>query len=281
MPNGNAQAIVVVAAGLVVLTAALSWYQRLARLGISPLLTDSNGAGGYHLLAAFTEPVATPLVFALMRWLVSDYARYRLSGPPETFPKQPRIGAGRYGNWLRLPGRHHTRDHWSAVWDGQAWITGEAAIDHILLIDGSSPALIPVEVRSFLSPKRPAQQVKARRHVVGHSDHLTQHIQSYVSKLPNLSEGQGRDGVAYRFACWLVRDLQLADDVALRWLDHWDGGNLPPKGPERLREIIASAHNYGQRAYGSGLSWTQSRGILIPRWRPRRGKCAASLNISM
>src|SRR5262249_36473977 len=77
--------------------------------------------------------------------------------------------------------------------------------------------------------------------------------EAYLTKLPNLGEGQGRDDVAYNFACFLVRDLCLDDVKALRWLRGWDRGNTPPKGDERLAEIIASAHAYGQRAYGSGL----------------------------
>jgi hypothetical protein len=39
-----------------------------------------------------------------------------------------------------------------------------------------------------------------------------------MARLPNLGEGQGRDDVAYRFGCWLVRDLALSDSEALTWL---------------------------------------------------------------
>src|SRR5207302_1014498 len=54
------------------------------------------------------------------------------------------------------------------------------------------------------------------------------------------------------FAAWLVRDMKLSDGDALTWMEQWDVGNAPPKGRERLREIIANAHTYGQRGYGSG-----------------------------
>ena len=74
-----------------------------------------------------------------------------------------------------------------------------------------------------------------------------------MAKVPNLSEGQGRDDVAYHFAAFLVRDLGLCDEFALGWLARWDAGNSPPKGEARLREIIASAHAYGRRPYGAGL----------------------------
>jgi hypothetical protein len=68
-----------------------------------------------------------------------------------------------------------------------------------------------------------------------------------------LSEGQGRDDIAFAFACFLVRDLALEDAVALEWLRRWDAGNNPPKGDQRLAEIISSAHANGQRPYGCGL----------------------------
>jgi hypothetical protein len=73
-----------------------------------------------------------------------------------------------------------------------------------------------------------------------------------MARLSRLSEGQGRDDIAYLFACWLVRDLRLDDDRPLGWLKFWDAGNRPPKGEARLREIIANAHTYGKRAYGAG-----------------------------
>jgi hypothetical protein len=59
--------------------------------------------------------------------------------------------------------------------------------------------------------------------------------------------------VAFGFAAFLVRDLALTDDVALDWLSRWDAGNRPPKGRDRLVEIIQSAHAYGQRPVGCGI----------------------------
>jgi hypothetical protein len=75
-----------------------------------------------------------------------------------------------------------------------------------------------------------------------------------MAKLPNKGEGQGRDDTAYIFAAWLVRNMGLSDDEALVWLSEWDAGNLPPKGTERLKEIIQNAHSYGRHEYGSANS---------------------------
>jgi hypothetical protein len=244
--------------------AALGWYQKLAALGFAPLLTDSNGEGGFHLLAIFAEPIATKRVLAFVRWLVSDHGQYGLPSPPETYPKQARIKPGRYGNRLRLPGRHHTKDHWSRVWNGQRWLEGGAAIDRLIVVEGASQELIPLAARAFLPPE-PARQVVPQfrpvRPVTDGLHGLTRRIQAYVARLPNLCEGQGRDDIAYRLAAFLVRDLELSDDSALPWLRQWDAGNQPPKGDARLREIIQSAHTYGTRAYGCGY---RQRSALKP-----------------
>jgi hypothetical protein len=214
--------------------AALAWYGELRGRGFRPLLTDSNGDGGYHLRFLLTEPAPTPRVFAFLKWLVADHAAHRLSAAPETFPKQPAVtegGRGQYGNWLRLPGRHHTREHWSRVWDGARWLEGEKAVEFLLALPGDPPDL----VLPYLG------------------DGLAGRVAAYLARLPNLGEGQGRDDVAYHFACFLVRDLRLPDETALAWLGRWDAGNRPPKGAARLWEILANAHAYGRQAYGSGL----------------------------
>lgn len=211
--------------------AACGWYGRLTSLGFRPLLCDSNGDGGFHLSILFGAPVSTERVFYFMRELVSNHAVYGLPTRPETFPKQRRVwtegGKARYGNFLRVPGRHHTREHWSRVWDGSTWLEGARAVDFILSLTGDPPDLIPQGV-----------ETDAR-------------VKAYMAKLPHLCEGQGRDDVAYGFAAWLVRDMALPDAEALRWLEEWDAGNRPPKGRERLAEILKNAHQYGQRAVGA------------------------------
>src|SRR5262249_50839093 len=111
------------------LAAVINWYGRLQELGFHPLLEDSDGAGGYHLWPVFDEPVPTPNVFAFVQWLVRDHAAQGMPNPPEIFPKQARIKPGGFGNWLRLPGRHHSRAHWSPVWNGSTRLEGAAAID--------------------------------------------------------------------------------------------------------------------------------------------------------
>jgi hypothetical protein len=213
--------------------AALAWYDRATVKGFRPLLWDSDGKGGYHLDFLFADPVSTAGLFWWLRDFVEDHSAYGLTARPETFPKQQRInrnGRCPYGNWCRLVGRHHTQDVWARVWNGSTWLDSEAAVEHVLSLTGDPPTLLPA-----------GAEVRGR-------------IRAYRAKLPNKSEGQGRDDVAYGFLAFMVRDLALSDAEALNFADEWDAHNSPPKGRERLAQILASVHVYGQHAYGAGLN---------------------------
>jgi hypothetical protein len=105
------------------LQAALAWHDRLVGDGFRPLLLDSNGAGGYHLFVLFASPAPTAHVYHFLQQLVRDHGRHGMSRIPETFPKQAELrprpdGKPAFGNWLRVPGRHHSREHSSRVWGG-------------------------------------------------------------------------------------------------------------------------------------------------------------------
>lgn len=252
------------------LRAALGWYDRLAGMQFHPLLTDSNGCGGFHLGLLLAEPVPTPRIYHLMQQLVADHAQYGMSATPETFPKQPVVrprpdGRPGLGNWLRLPGQHHTREHWSRVWDGTRWLDGHTALNHILSLRGDPAPLVPEVPVPDQATRR--SHFGCARSSPGYTGNLSAKIAAYMARLPNLGEGQGRDDVAYRFACWLVRDLALDDEVALAWLTRWDAGNNPPKGEARLREILADAHRYGRSTVGCGLEPLPS-GNVRPTRKP-------------
>lgn len=212
--------------------AAQAWFDELVQQGFCVLLTDSNGNGGYHLRVLFSSPVPTAQLFAFLSELVRDHERHGLTRQPELFPKQGALtDKTRFGNWLRLPGRHHTTDHYARVWNGRTWLSGAEAVRFILSLPGVQPSLLEKRMAS-----------------------TEYRIKAYMKKLPHLGEGQGRDDVAYKFACWLVRDMKLSDQDALPWLDRWDCGNSPAKGKEALTEIMSNARKYGQRPVGCGLN---------------------------
>jgi hypothetical protein len=124
--------------------AAHYWQDKLTSLGFEhPLLTQSNGEGGFHLLAILDGPVPCAWMHAYAKNLVSDFKQVGLSELPEVLPKSPRLTGKRCGTSMRLPGRHHTKEHWSRVWDGENWLEGNAAIDVILRTRPSPADLIP------------------------------------------------------------------------------------------------------------------------------------------
>lgn len=141
--------------------ASLALHRLAEGLGFRALLFDSNGRGGYHLLLIFDAPAPTASVYHFGKWLCRDWKALGLDREPETFPKQPAIMPGKFGNWLRLPGRHHTRDHFTRVWDGSRWLDGNAAIKAVLKTTGTPATAIPAEALAPGRTKRPARPRKA------------------------------------------------------------------------------------------------------------------------
>jgi hypothetical protein len=127
----------------VILGAACILRARLLADGLRPLLTDSNGDGGIHLRILLAEPIPTPRLYAWLQRLTDGYRDLGLTARPETFPKQNSIPPGKVGNWLRLPGRHHTRNHWSRVWAGRGWLAGAEAVEELLGYFGDPIDLVP------------------------------------------------------------------------------------------------------------------------------------------
>lgn len=125
---------------------ALAIYEQARQLGLSVLLTTSNGRGGLHLRILFDRPVPTEFVYRILKWFVANWQECGLEQEPEVFPKQTHIKADQYGNWLRLFGRHHTHDHYSQVWNGERWLAGSDAIMAILSTQGASIDCVPEEL---------------------------------------------------------------------------------------------------------------------------------------
>jgi hypothetical protein len=134
--------------------AAKKWWTLLQEQGLDPLFFDSNGAGGFHLWVVFDRPMVAKTVRTFADQLVKDFDRIGLDEPPDIFPGHYKHG--HYGSWLRLPGRHHTRQHYTRVWNDEPWadepwLDGHDAIDRILR---TQPASVDVLQSLGLEPRR-------------------------------------------------------------------------------------------------------------------------------
>lgn len=89
------------------LALALAVHDRAKAAGFEPLLSQSDGKGGYHCLVLHAEPIEARLARAFGLWLVHDRESLGVVGEPEVFPKQEKVGPGGWGNWLRVFGHHH------------------------------------------------------------------------------------------------------------------------------------------------------------------------------
>ena len=113
----------------------MGWCNELQKLGFDPLLMDSNGDGGFHIWVVLQEPVRSKSLRPFVERFVSDFAKRGLDQEPDLFPGTQ--GSNHLGSWLRLPGRHHTREHYTRLyndqaWDDRRWLEGHDAIDRIL-----------------------------------------------------------------------------------------------------------------------------------------------------
>ena len=139
----------------------------LSQFGLPPLVCDSNGKGGYHVRTHFKKPVASQVV----HWLAQNIRkRLKSAGLPdvEIFPKQGDVTIqAPYGSWVRLPGRHHKRDHYTRIWDGERWLEDAAAVKAIVRVAGEDATKLQaafnaqetkLEPRIIRTPRRNADE---------------------------------------------------------------------------------------------------------------------------
>jgi len=131
--------------------------RRIASCGLKPLATESNGRGGYHVRILFSEPIPSRDAHDLGNSLVTGWETFGLPERPEVYPKQPELTESvPIGNWLRLPGHHHTYSHTTTIWTDTEWLSGERAI--LALVSGAfmNSNQIPAEV---------LQEIRSRNHI--------------------------------------------------------------------------------------------------------------------
>ena len=118
---------------------AIALWFRLVDLGFHPGLFQSDGRGGFHMYVWFDRRVPTASVVRFGRWLLREHRSAGVQA--EFFPKQESI-AGRYGNWVRLPGRHPRREHRHRAWSGESWLDVPGTVNFLLSVEGDDPAVV-------------------------------------------------------------------------------------------------------------------------------------------
>lgn len=126
---------------------------RLIELGFRPLIEDSDGKGGIHVWVLFYRPIPAAMAHTFAAWMVRDCAQHGLD-KIEPFPKSRTVQHtdAKCGNYLRVPGKHHKRDHWSRFWGDGEWLSAEASVQLLLNHHGDDPALIPEMAKMLKMP---------------------------------------------------------------------------------------------------------------------------------
>jgi hypothetical protein len=197
---------------------ALTTAERLAGYGLKPLIVDSNGGGGYHPRAFFKKPIPVAVAWWLCARIRADLEADGFP-PLETFPKQGELSLERpYGNWIRLPGRHHKRHHWSRIYDPEAgrWLEGEAAVQRLIKVAGDDPGRLLEE----FGRATPEGNGRVKRHAERRENAAEETVREALGYLPETwtdTYGGSRADTG-----WLGVGMALHDWDPDRGLDLWE-----------------------------------------------------------
>lgn len=151
--------------------AALEWAERLRDMSMDPLMFDSNGAGGYHVWVLLDKEYLLADVYDFVDGIRADWQQLGLERKPEQFPPKRLVGPDDLPYTLRTPGRHHTRHHYTRVYNFDAvdgeneWLEGGDAIEVMLSTRVSKlPKLKKKKLKETLVPApKPRQPVATQK----------------------------------------------------------------------------------------------------------------------
>ena len=184
----------------------------------------------------------------------------RAAGLPDTevFPKQDEVTISTpYGNWVRLPGKHHKRDHFTRVWDGGKWLDGLAVHKALLAVAGDDPA----KLQTVFTAHQPTSQtwdIPKRRHSNNGEQPSEAKIRDALRFCPKLDD----------YDTWLGMGMALNDWDSRAGLDIWrdwsksstkykDGDcdekwtSFPPGGGVTIASLFKLAKDNGWSGRGS------------------------------
>lgn len=125
--------------------AIFAWAEKLRDQGMDPLIMDSNGEGGFHLWVLLDDEYPLAHTFDFVDELRSDWESHGLPRKPEVFPPKCAVGPDDLPYTLRLAGRHHTRPHYTRIYnfdvtDENEWLEGGDAIEAMM---ATRPSKLP------------------------------------------------------------------------------------------------------------------------------------------
>ena len=243
--------------------ACLEWANRLREQKFDPILMDSNGVGGYHLLVLLDNEYPLADVYDFAAGLRLDYAKFGLERKPEIFPPKRAVEKNDLPYTLRVFGRHHTRHHYSRVWNFDSigeneWLEGGEAIEVIL-------ATRPSKLPAAKSKKNHVAKISPRKAPSENKPRVCVDLDGVLAKY------DGWDGIenigpplpgAVDFANSLSK---IADIVIFTSRCSLDQGGLPEKSgivPGKLRLIV--------------VEWLEKHGIPFADVYMGQGKPRAS-----
>ncbi len=136
----------------------------LIPMGLPFRVEDSDGRGGLHIWILFGRKAPQAWAFRFGKYLVRDFADCGLARPPESFPKASEHSGMRCGNFVRLPGLHHKREHWSRIWSPEEgrWLGPDEGIESLLSFRGDPKIdLAPLIPADFVPAAKKVAQAKA------------------------------------------------------------------------------------------------------------------------
>jgi len=213
---------------------ALDLDRRAHELGLNPILSDSNGKGGYHFEIVFAQPISAKDAYYFGLWLARDYNPNKERGI-EVFPKRPDRDTekGYGGGWVRLYGKHHKRDHWTKVWSAEGeWTEGSEAIAVLLAHTGDDPAkLTTIDYMPPPAPPPPPLAILPG----GRPANALERARQYLSKIepPDPREAHPMDATTQLLkGASVCNGFGLDQSEALQLLAEWDSGNPFGRSPD-------------------------------------------------
>jgi hypothetical protein len=220
---------------------------KLLEMGLQSLIEDSDGKGGIHLWLLFTHPIPASTAHPFAKDVASDFREHGLE-KIECFPKSSTVKRTkkRCGNYIRLPGKHHKREHWSRFWGDDDWLSIDDSVQLLLGHSGNDPAFVPAAASVTPRESRCKQLIKPGGLIDGEEN--IEMARQHAAKFPGAVDGESGHDVTFRLACELVKGFILTEAQGLEIIREWNDKCTPPWSEEELQHKIDDAARSGGRA---------------------------------